>query len=59
MSLEPGLVRVVFHPARVTPARIKAAIADLGYTAEEKLAGPATGSASASGSAAPWWSWGS
>ncbi|MBI2217706.1 MAG: heavy metal translocating P-type ATPase [Candidatus Rokubacteria bacterium] len=41
VSLEPGLARVAFDPARVGPARIKEAVADLGYTAEDKLEGQA------------------
>ena len=41
VSLEPGLARVAFDPARVGPARIAQAIRELGYTVEEKLEGQA------------------
>ncbi|MBI3080491.1 MAG: heavy metal translocating P-type ATPase, partial [candidate division NC10 bacterium] len=41
VSLEPGLARVVFDPARVRPAAIGQAIRDLGYAVEEKLEGQA------------------
>jgi Cu+-exporting ATPase len=41
VSLEPGLARVVFDPARVRPTAIEQAIRDLGYAVEEKLEGQA------------------
>jgi P-type Cu+ transporter len=41
VSLEPGLARVAFDPARVGSPRIKKAVTDLGYTAEDKLEGQA------------------
>jgi len=41
VSLEPGLARVVFDPARVRPTGIVQAIRDLGYAVEEKLEGQA------------------
>jgi len=39
VSLEPGLARVRFDPARVKPMAITQAISDLGYAAEEHLEG--------------------
>ncbi len=41
VSLEPGLARVAFDPARLTPAAIAQAIRDLGYAVEEKVEGQA------------------
>ncbi|MBI2161342.1 MAG: heavy metal translocating P-type ATPase [Candidatus Rokubacteria bacterium] len=41
VSLEPGLARVAFDPARVGPARIAEAIRELGYAVEAKLEGQA------------------
>ncbi|MBI2491969.1 MAG: heavy metal translocating P-type ATPase [Candidatus Rokubacteria bacterium] len=41
VSLEPGLARVAFDPARATPGRIAEAIGELGYTVESKLEGQA------------------
>ena len=41
VSLEPGLARVRFDPARVGLTAIAEAIGELGYTVEERLEGQA------------------
>jgi Cu+-exporting ATPase len=41
VSLEPGLARVRFDPARIEPTAIAQAIGDLGYTVEDRLEGQA------------------
>ena len=41
VSLEPGLARVWFDPARIEPTAIAQAIGDLGYIVEERLEGQA------------------